>query len=151
MESYKDLLKKSNQHQLILLVVFILYILLNVQTPNMLATLIDNIYGNVVVVLMALFVLTHMNPIVGVVALYAAYELIQRSSVSTGSAAIRRYLPTEIKKGKHFSAFNQFPVTLEEEVVKQMAPLVETSGPNHLHYKPVANETYNAVDLADSE
>ena len=151
MESYKDLLKKSNQHQLILLVVFILYILLNVQTPSMLARLIDNIYGNVVVVLMALFVLTHMNPIVGVVALYAAYELIQRSSVSTGSAAIRRYLPTEIKKGKHFSAFNQFPVTLEEEVVKQMAPLVETSGPNHLHYKPVANETYNAVDLADSE
>ena len=151
MESYKDLLKKSNQHQLILLVVFILYILLNVQTPNMLATLIDNIYGNVVVVLMALAVLTHMNPIVGVVALYAAYELIQRSSVTTGSAAIRRYLPTEIKKGKHFSAFNQFPVTLEEEVVKQMAPLVETSGPNHLHYKPVANETYNAVDLADSE
>ena len=151
MESYKDLLKKSNQHQLILLVVFIVYILLNVQTPSMLATLIDNIYGNVVVVLMALFVLTHMNPIVGVVALYAAYELIQRSSVSTGSAAIRRYLPTEIKKGKHFSAFNQFPVTLEEEVVKQMAPLVETSGPNHLHYKPVANETYNAVDLADSE
>lgn len=151
MESYKDLLKKSNQHQLILLVVFILYILLNVQTPNMLATLIDNIYGNVVVVLMALFVLTRMNPIVGVVALYAAYELIQRSSVTTGSAAIRRYLPTEIKKGKHFSAFNQFPVTLEEEVVKQMAPLVETSGPNHLHYKPVANETYNAVDLADSE
>jgi hypothetical protein len=151
MESYKDLLKKSNQHQLILLVVFILYILLNVQTPNMLATLIDNIYGNVVVVLMALFILTHMNPIVGVVALYAAYELIQRSSVTTGSAAIRRYLPTEIKKGKHFSAFNQFPVTLEEEVVKQMAPLVETSGPNHLHYKPVANETYNAVDLADSE
>jgi hypothetical protein len=151
MESYKDLLKKSNQHQLILLVVFILYILLNVQTPNMLATLIDNIYGNIVVVLMALFVLTRMNPIVGVVALYAAYELIQRSSVTTGSAAIRRYLPTEIKKGKHFSAFNQFPVTLEEEVVKQMAPLVETSGPNHLHYKPVANETYNAVDLADSE
>ena len=151
MESYKDLLKKSNQHQLILLVVFILYILLNVQTPNMLATLIDNIYGNVVVVLMALFILTHMNPIVGVVALYAAYEFVQRSSVTTGSAAIRRYLPTEIKKGKHFSAFNQFPVTLEEEVVKQMAPLVETSGPNHLHYKPVANETYNAVDLADSE
>lgn len=151
MESYKDLLKKSNQHQLILLVVFILYILLNVQTPNMLATIIDNIYGNVVVVMMALAVLTHMNPIVGVVALYAAYELIQRSSVTTGSAAIRRYLPTEIKKGKHFSAFNQFPVTLEEEVVKQMAPLVETSGPNHLHYKPVANETYNAVDLADSE
>ena len=151
MESYKDLLKKSNQHQLILLVVFIVYILLNVQTPSMLARLIDNIYGNVVVVLMALFVLTHMNPIVGVVALYAAYELIQRSSVTTGSAAIRRYLPTEIKKGNHFSAFNQFPVTLEEEVVKQMAPLVETSGPNHLHYKPVANETYNAVDLADSE
>ena len=150
MESYKDLFKKSNQHHLILLGVLVLYILLNIQTPPMLANLIDTIYGNIAIVLLAFVFLTHSNPIVGVVALYAAYELIQRSSVTTGSAAISKYLPTEMKKGTHFSAFNQFPITLEEEVVKQMAPLVETAGPNHLHYKPASDDTHDAMDVMDT-
>tara|TARA_B110000285_G_scaffold235182_1_gene315391 strand:+ start:1551 stop:2015 length:465 start_codon:yes stop_codon:yes gene_type:complete len=150
MESYKDLFKKSNQHHLILLGVLVLYILLNIQTTPVLAKLIDTVYGNIAIVLLAFGFLTHSNPIVGVVALYAAYELIQRSSVTTGSAAISRYLPTEMKKGNHLSAFNQFPITLEEEVVKQMAPLVETSGPSHLHYKPAADDTHDAMDVMDT-
>jgi len=150
MELYKDLFKKSNQHHLILLGVLVLYILLNIQTTPVLAKLIDTVYGNIAIVLLAFVFLTHSNPIVGVVALYAAYELIQRSSVTTGSAAISRYLPTEMKKGNHLSAFNQFPITLEEEVVKQMAPLVETSGPSHLHYKPAADDTHDAMDVMDT-
>lgn len=150
MESYKDLFKKSNQHHLILLGVLVLYILLNIQTTPVLAKLIDTVYGNIAIVLLAFVFLTHSNPIVGVVVLYAAYELIQRSSVTTGSAAISRYLPTEMKKGNHLSAFNQFPITLEEEVVKQMAPLVETSGPSHLHYKPAADDTHDAMDVMDT-
>ena len=150
MELYKDLFKKSNQHHLILLGVLVLYILLNIQTTPVLAKLIDTVYGNIAIVLLAFVFLTHSNPIVGVVALYAAYELIQRSSVTTGSAAISRYLPTEMKKGNHLSAFNQFPITLEEEVVKQMAPLVETSGPSHLHYKPAADDTHDAMVVMDT-
>ena len=150
MESYKDLFKKSNQHHLILLGVLVLYILLNIQTTPVLAKLIDTVYGNIAIVLLAFVFLTHSNPIVGVVALYAAYELIQRSSVTTGSAAISRYLPTEMKKGNHLSAFNQFPITLEEEVVKQMAPLVETAGPSHLHYIPASDNIYSAMSITDT-
>jgi hypothetical protein len=150
MESYKELFKKSNQHHLVLLVVFILYIIMNIQTPYALANIIDTIYGNIAVVLVALTLLTYFNPIIGVVALFAAYELIKRSSVATGSAAISKYLPSEIRKGKHLSAFNQFPITLEEEVVNQMAPLVETSGPNHLHYKPASDDTHGAMDVMDN-
>ena len=90
------------------------------------------------------------HPILGVIGLFAAYELIRRSSHSTGSLAIQRYLPTEMKKSGHLSAFNQFPVTLEEEVVKQMAPLVESAGPSNLDYKPMSDETYNAMDVHDS-
>ena len=150
MESYKDLFKKSNQHHLVLLVVFILYIILNIQTPCMLANAIDTIYGNIVVVLLAFILLTHSNPIIGVVALFAAYELIKRSSIATGSAAISKYLPSEIKKGQHLSAFNQFPITLEEEVVNKMAPLVETAGPNQLDYKPASDDTHGAMDVMNT-
>ena len=147
MESYQELFKKQNQHHLVLLVIFILYIIMNIQTPYALANIIDTFYGNIAVVLIVIALFTYLNPIVGVVALFAAYELIKRSSVATGSAAVSRYLPSEIKKGKHLSAFNQFPITLEEEIVNQMAPLVETSGPNHLHYKPASNDTHGAMDV----
>lgn len=150
MESYQELFKKRNQHHLVLLAVLILYIIMNIQTPFVLANLIDTMYGNIVVVLIALMALTYLNPIVGVVALFAAYELIKRSGVATGSAAISKYLPSEIRKGKHLSAFNQFPITLEEEVVSKMAPLVETSGPNNLHYKPASDDTHGAMDVMDN-
>ncbi|MDA9072517.1 hypothetical protein N9K75_01435 [bacterium] len=150
MEPYQNLFKKSNYHHLALLVVLILYSVLNIQTPSMLANLIDNIYGNIVIIIAAFYLFAHCHPIVGVVGLFAAYELIRRSSHSTGTLAIERYLPTEIKKSGHFSAFNQFPVTLEEEVVKQMAPLVESAGPSNLNYKPASEETHNAMDVHDT-
>lgn len=150
MELITNLMKPNNKHHLLLLVVMVLYIILNIKTPQMLASMIDNIYGNIGVVLVALYLLKTMNPIVGVVALYAAYELIQRSSARTGSSAMKKYLPSQMKQDRHLSAFNQFPITLEEEVVKQMAPLVESAGPSHLHYEPKNDNTHNAMAVTDT-
>ena len=131
MEPYQ-IFHKSHRHQLLLLVVLILYIVLNIQTPPTLAHLIDNIYGNIAVILCAF------------------YLLAKRYSHSTGTTAIQKFLPSEMKKGVHLSAFNQFPVTLEEEVVKDMAPLISSGGPNSLHYKPVMDDTHNAMNVHDT-
>jgi hypothetical protein len=150
MDSYQHFLKKGNSHHLALLVALILYSILNIKTPAFLANLIDNIYGNMAVIFVAFYLLANCHPVIGVIGLFATYELIRRSSHSSGSLAIQRYLPTEMKKSGHLSAFNQFPVTLEEEVVKQMAPLVETAGPSNLDYKPMSEDTYNAMDVHDS-
>jgi len=149
MEPYK-IFHKSNRHQLLLLVVLILYIVLNIQTPPLLAELIDNIYGNIIIILCAFYLLSNSNPILGVIALFATYELIKRSSHSTGTLAINRFLPTETKKGVHLSAFNQFPITLEEEVVKDMVPLISTTGPTNLQYKPALNDIHNAMNVHDN-
>ena len=150
MQLVNDLFLKKNQNQLFVLILLVLYIILDIQTPGQLAKLIDNVYGNIVVILGAFYLLSCCNPIVGVIGLFAAYELIQRSSQRTGTSAIQRYLPSQMKKDGHFSAFNQFPVTLEEQMVKQMAPLVETSGPNHLHYQPASGHTHNAMNVTDT-
>tara|TARA_B110000967_G_scaffold24696_1_gene22691 strand:- start:76 stop:525 length:450 start_codon:yes stop_codon:yes gene_type:complete len=146
MELINQLLKKGKQHELALLAMLVLYILFDIKTPHAVSSLLDNVYGNVVVLILAFYVLLQMNSIVGVVALIAAYELIRRSSIATGSAAIKRFLPSELKKGKHFSAFNQFPVTLEEEMVDKMAPLVKHAGAN-LSYKPVEDDSINASNI----
>ena len=147
MELFQNLLKRSNQHQLLLAVLFVIYILFNIETPHPLAQLIDNIYGNIVVVLFALSFFFHSDPVVGVLGLLAAYELIKRSSDKTGTAAIKNYLPSEYHKGKQFTAFNQFPVTLEEQMVAKMAPLVRNAPPPNVDYKPVLDGQHHAAPI----
>ena len=85
MLSVKKLIRSEKRHQLLLGVVFALYILLNVQTPKMIAGLVNNLVGNVVIILVALTILMNSHPVVGVLGLVVAYELIRRSGVSSGT------------------------------------------------------------------
>ena len=126
MELFNKLMKPNNRHHQLLLIVMVIYIMFNIQTPQLLAPVIDNIYGNIGVLLVAVYLIMNVSPIVGIIALYAAYELIQRSSGMTGSAGIQKYLPSQLTQNRHLSAFNQFPITLEEEVVKQMVLVIYT-------------------------
>ena len=104
----------------------------------MLNPLVDNVYGNLVIIILALSVFMHSDTVVGILALLCAYELIRRISDSTGSSVIK-FLPSEFKKEAHYSALNQFPVTLEEQIVSKLVPLVGgISGP--ASYKPVMND-----------
>ena len=47
----------------------------------------------------------------------------------------------------HLTAENQFPVTLEEQVVKKMAPWVLHPSKTAASYKPVMESDLNASDL----
>lgn len=151
MDMFKDLMKKSKSHELALILILIAYILLNVETPHFLAKLIDNLYGNIILLVITIYVFSHSNPILGIVLLVAVYELINRSGDKTGTAAIKRFMPTELTKSNDLNAFNQFPVTLEEEVVKKMAPLVETNGPYELDYKPDSPDLHDAVNIHNEQ
>ena len=118
--------KSCRKHEMLLSVLMILYIVLNVPTPNIIAPYVDTPLGNIVVVLVALSFFTHSHPVVGVLGLFSAYILIRRSSATTGSSAVEAYVPSEKRKSEELSAFNQFPVTLEEQVVALRAPLADT-------------------------
>lgn len=117
--------KSARKHELLLTVLLVLYIVLNVPTPNVIAPYIDTPLGNIVVVVIALSFFTHSHAVVGVLGLFAAYLLIRRSSSATGSSAIEAYVPSEKRKSEELSAYNQFPVTLEEQMVAIRAPLAD--------------------------
>jgi hypothetical protein len=90
----------------------------------------------------------HNNPILAILALFVAFDLMRRSSVSTGIDALKRYAPSEEKKSSQFSAFNQFPYTLEQEVVKKMAPIVQSgSSMSKASYKPLLDNLYDASPI----
>jgi hypothetical protein len=122
-QTMRDAYKTCRKHEMLLTVLLVLYIILNVPTPDVLSSYVDTPLGNIVVVLIALSFFTHSHPVVGVLGLFAAYVLIRRSS---SSSAIEAYVPSEKRKSEELSAFNQFPVTLEEQMVALRAPLADT-------------------------
>jgi hypothetical protein len=130
--------------QFLLLIIFVVYIVFNVQTPQPFASMIDSTLGYVIIIALFAILAININPIITVIGIFAVYLLFKRSSISTGSLAMTKFLPTENVKSQNLSAFNQFPVTLEEEVVQQMAPL--QPGPNMApkSFLPIMDNLHNA-------
>lgn len=144
MKVIKRMLKPGKEHEILLLLVLVIYILAEVKTPHPLANILDNVYGNATVTILAIVIGLKTNILVGVVSLVAGYELVKRSSVATGTHAVRNYIPCENKKLSDFEKYNEFPVTLEEEIVAKMAPLVEKAPSSKATYKPVLHDLHEA-------
>ena len=99
-------LVSESPSQLILGVIFVFYILLNIQTPAVLAGPIDNLFGKVLVVAVAAVIFLKTNPVVGVLGFVVAYQLIKTASVTTGTYAMKHYLPSEESKMQELRSFN---------------------------------------------
>jgi hypothetical protein len=105
----------------------IVYLILGLKTPEPIANIIDTLVGKIVIILIVIYLFMHANPILAVLALFVAFDLIRRSSAATGIDALKKYAPSEEKKISQFTAFNQFPYTLEQEVVAKMAPIMKAT------------------------
>ena len=148
MDNLKNLLLKGNKHQLILIVLFVLYILLDIKTPENLAFLFDNMFGQIVVILGALALFLNSHPVVGVLGFFVAYEIIRRSSISSGSYAVQKYVPTEETKVDDMVQMNTpYTKTVEEEVIDNMLPLVGPSDNTDPSYKPVLDDNIESSKL----
>jgi len=152
MNSFSSLLKKEHRNQLILTIVLIVYLILGLKTPQPIAFLVDNIVGKIVIVGIVIYMFLYMNPILAVISLITAFDLIRRSGSSMYNNLIQTYIPSEESKMNQFTAFNQFPYTLEQEVVKKMAPIVHSGSIlNKASYKPLLDNLYNASPVNSSD
>ena len=107
MESYSSLFKKQHMGELVLVILFIIYLIMGYKTPEPIASMIDSIVGKIVIFVIVIYMFMHTHPVLAVLALFVAFDLIRRSSVTTGIDALQRYAPSEEKKMSQFSAFNQ--------------------------------------------
>lgn len=151
MDSFTELFKKEHMGEFILIILMIIYLILGFKTPEIIANLVDNLVGKVVIVLIVIYLFMHANPILAVLAALVAFDLMRRSSDATGLGALSSYAPSEKKKMSQFTAFNQFPYTLEQEVVSKMAPIVRSgSSLTPASYKPLLDNLHDASDLNSS-
>ena len=147
MEYFNELLEKKNMPQLVLVVLFIIYLLMGFKTPHSVANMIDSTVGKIVVAMFALLLFAYSNPILGVLGIFVAYQLVRGASIKTGMAALEEYYPTEEKKWSPFTPAHQFPYTLEQEMVKKMAPQKFNTNYVKATYKPTLDETYDAASV----
>ena len=138
---FKSIMK--SKHHLVLTILLCVFIVFDIQVPDALANMVDNPIGKIAVAALALCLLS-MNTLLGVIGLVAAYVLIQRSSDTTGSQAEKDYVPSQAKKNAVLSAMNQFPMTVEEEVIARMLPMANQVDLSEAEFKPVLGDTHNA-------
>ena len=150
MDSLKEVFTTKKMNQVVLVILFSIYLIMGYKMPESVASMIDTTYGKVAVILMALVLFVKCHPVLGVLGFLVAYQLLTQSSVTTGSYALRKYAPTEEKKYSTLTEYNQFPYTLEQEVVKKMGPInnYESSISNSYSFNPVLDDTYNAAPIS---
>jgi len=109
--------------------------------------MIDSSLGMLSIFIITVYLFFHVNPILAVVYIFVAYELLRRSANKGGNVTLMQYTPTQARKDAELRAMNPpKPETLEEQVVQQMAPIGH-SDPSIFtasSYKPVADNTKNA-------
>lgn len=143
-----------------ILAVLSVYLLSGVMTPISVATIITSPLGIMLLfgLVVALFVYTH--PMLGIVGIFAAYELVRRSPrqiggmsnmpmVSGTSTMMMTHTPNQDQKNMEMVSMNnahQNSRTLEEDVVASMAPIGKSDPITFMasSFKPVSTPTIGA-------
>lgn len=136
-----------SQVEMMALAVFVLYIVFPIENPSFISNMVDTPLGMVGVLAVTLYLFFNANPLVAILYVFVAYELLRRSAKQTGKAAIQEHTPSQMKKDAKMQKMN--PVkkeTLEEEIVEKMAPIGHSDPVvfSESAFKPVAEDVGTA-------
>ena len=138
---------EKDMHHYILAFLLAVFIVSDIQIPSALNELVGTLLGKVIVIGAALALL-FAHPLLGALGVIAAYRLVTKTQ--------ERYTPpkqvappTEPKKMSALNAMNQFPVTVEEEVIRKMIPQAPSNLPAP-SFKPVLDSLHDAAKITAS-
>jgi len=150
MDTFNTLMRQEKQHEMVIFVLLILYIVFTPSVPPALAEYAESMTGQIIVIVIAITLFLSTNPVVGILGFLAAYEFIRRASRVTGVYGIETFSPTEQKKQQVMTAMNPEPTkTLEEELVDSLVPISpndEIGLTDGGSFQPVLGPLYGAVE-----
>jgi hypothetical protein len=144
---FPTFIKSVSPKEAVLFVIFVLYIIFPVNTPAWFAPYVDSALGMVFMFCVTVALFLYTNPILGVLYIFVAYELLRRSANVTGRAAIIQYTPTQVKKDVEIKAMNTPTyTTLEEVVIAERAPIGVSDPIKFVDsgFKPIADKVVGA-------
>ena len=139
-----------SQMEIGMLLLFVIYLVVDIYPPEIVASYIDTPIGMVGVLLTSLYVFMNYKSVLGVVFLFVAYEIVRRSARVNNRVPMMLNTPTQAKKNAELAAMNPpLATSLEEDVVEQMAPVGKSSLISYTmsEYKPVSSDIHNASAL----
>jgi predicted membrane protein len=144
-------LSKMSIFEMVLFIIFLLYVVLPIKTPAFLAPYIDSALGMVILFCITVSLFIYTNPLLGVLYILVAYEVLHRSSSSHGNtkAIIMEYTTSQANKDSDMKTMNPLvEKTVEEEVIEVRAPIGKSHSTEYIttSFKPVA-ETLEGASM----
>jgi len=124
--SFKNLVKSASPLEIALFVLFVIYIVLPIETPDTIKPFIHSPLGLVGIFIITLYLFLYTNPILGILYIFVAFELIRRSTQAgnVGTTSYIQYSPSQQRRDSDLKQMNPvMAASLEEDVVSKMAPL----------------------------
>ena len=160
LSTIKTLVKSAPPLEIALFILFVLYLVLPINTPAALAPLIDSPVGMISIFAVTRYVFLYTNPILGILYIFVAYELLRRSggaifggrstNGSSGQTAYIQYSPSQKKRDSDLQKMNPVKSTsLEEDMVDKMAPVGYSDPATYINseFKPVSENVHNAFSV----
>jgi hypothetical protein len=156
-----DLLRKISVHEMALLVVFIIYVIFPISTPEGLVPIVDSPLGYTTLFIITVGLFVYASPLLGIIYIFVAYEAIRRSSPhssrpkSTQDVINTQYMPTNlpkpipeqsVKDAEMVNMNTEREPTLEEEIVQLRAPIGKSENVKYTEssFKPVSTNLSGA-------
>jgi hypothetical protein len=167
---YFSKLKRMSILEIIVIAIFIVYVIFPIGTPIFLAPYVESAIGMIVLFCIVVFLFIYSNPILAVLFVFVAYELLRRSTKTTTSTPkatnyISYAQPPENARDTVVAASERQTllvdqinantslvedrITLEEAVISQMAPIGKTEPTSYITstFKPVATNVQGASPI----
>jgi len=159
MDSFSKLFKKEHMGELVLFILFVIYLVMGYPTPEPVAVVVNSFVGKIFLFFIVFYLFLYKNPVLAVLSLFVLIDLIRRSAYYNTDAATRieQILNPGCTDGPEmsqypFTKFNQFPYTLEQEVVKKMAPIVQSGSVlTKPSFKPFLESDHDASPVNASD
>jgi hypothetical protein len=160
--NFKNLIKTIKPAEILVLVVFVLYLVFPIATPSAMSPYIESPLGLLVIFCITVSLFLYSHPALGVLYLLVAYTLLRRSAVVQNTTRyvqhtksttekrenIRKQVEeaTPVEEPRNVEVGADQPLTLEEEVVRDNAPVGRSEPIQYLQtgYKPVATSVPGA-------
>lgn len=135
--------KKMNWLQVFIIGLILVFVFVDTPIPRDILTIFESPIGILILIALVFLSFITLGPLVGVFMILVAYELVRKSKLMQSTDNMTNKLnsvPSKSYDDNHsLSSMNKFPITLEEEVIHSMIPLVKGKlGPKT--YKPVTSD-----------
>jgi hypothetical protein len=140
-------MKSFSQTEMALFVIFILYLILPIDTPRFLAPYVDSSLGMLTMFVITVFLFFYSSPFLAVIYVLVAYELLRRSANVAHTQTIIQHTPSQAKKDTQMKAMNPAKKeSLEEEIVDKMAPVGHSDPVSYMStsFTPVVEKSNGA-------